>query len=254
MNNPEKYLEHVATKRQSLGAHFAATGVASLAMLEAKMNVTGQEHIPEDGPVIFAANHVSDADAVVLNGYLYLHHRVPTILAKDGLFKPPIIGNYMRGIHALPVARGAGVANLPVLDTALRVLERGDAVMVYPEGSSGRGEDYWPIRGKSGLGYLALHSEAPVIPIAQWGAQNILHRDENGKKRISLLPLRKPVDVVIGEPMSFTPDMLPEGLNDNQQNQAVSDLVMSAITRRLAEIRGESPKGYYASLTDLEVS
>ncbi|MFZ1301844.1 MAG: lysophospholipid acyltransferase family protein [Candidatus Microsaccharimonas sp.] len=243
----EKYLEHVATKRQSFGAHLAATSIAGLAMLEARCDADGQENIPTDGPVIFAANHLSDADAVVLNGYLYLFHRVPTILAKDGLFKPPIVGDYMRGIHALPVARGAGAANVPILDTALRVLDRGDAVMIYPEGSSGRGEDYWPIRGKSGLGYLALNSDAPVIPIAQWGAQNILWRDETGKKRLSLWPPRKPIDISIGEPMHFSAEDFSEELSGNQRNQAVTDLVMNAITKRLATIRGEDPKGYYAN-------
>lgn len=245
----ERYLEHVGEKRQSFGAHLATLAVAGASAIFSKHIVEGEDKVPKDGPVILAANHISYADTVILNAYFYLFQRVPNILVKDNLFKIPVVGSYMKSVHALPVARGQGAGNQPVLDTALKVLDRGDAVMIYPEGTAGRGEDTWPIKGKSGLGHLALESGAPVVPVAQWGAQNIMRRGEDGKQHVSLWPLRKPIDISIGEPLIFSkssPEIQTSEDNHLVQEQIVTDLVMRAITHQLAEIRDEQPKGYYA--------
>lgn len=247
--NPEKYLEHVGQYRQSMAAHLATFALAGAATAFGKHIATGEQNIPKDGPVILAANHVSYADTILLNAYFYLFQRIPNILAKDNLFKPPIIGSYMRAIHALPVARGQGAANQPVLDTALQVLDRGDAVMIYPEGSAGRGEDLWPIKGKSGLGYLALKSSAPVVPVAQWGAQDIVWRGDDGKQHASLWPLRKPIDIAIGEPLIFSETSSETDTATGKRlglEQRITDVVMHKITQQLAEIRSEEPKGYYS--------
>lgn len=244
----EKYLEHIAVDRQSFGAHLATLAVAGSMNAFVRYIPVGGENIPEEGPVIMAANHISYADTVTLNSYLYLYQRVPNILVKDGLLKPPVVGAYMRAVHALPVSRGQGAVNQPVLDTALRILDRGDAVMIYPEAHAGRGDDFWPIRGKSGLGYLALKSGAPVSPIAQWGAQDIMWRGDDGKQHVSLLPPRKKIIVSMGEPMTFHEDMIGK-LDDPDERrfaeQIVTDAVMRQITEQLGVIRGEEPGGYY---------
>lgn len=248
MNN-EKYLDHITHHRQRFDAHVAVLAASAVASIFGKNIATGGENIPAEGPVILAANHISHADTVLLNSYVYLHHRVPNILVKDGLMKAPVIGTFMRGIHALPVARGQGSGNQPTLDTALRILDRGDAVMIYPEGGTGRGEDFWPARGKMGLGYIALNSDAPVVPIAQWGAQDIMSRGDDGKQHVSLWPLRKPMRYNIGEPMSFARDIEEDGVTEGRKlapEQIVTDAVMHRITEQLGVIRGEEPQGYYA--------
>lgn len=245
MNSEEKYLEHLSQHRPSIGGRIATFGAAATMMAAERYIPIGGENIPTEGPVIIAANHISYADTVTLNAYLLMKHRQPNILVKDSLLKIPVIGSFLKSGHVLPIHRGQGAANIPVLDTAVDVLDRGDMVVIYPEGSAGRGEDTWPTRAKSGLGYLALRSGAPVVPVAQWGAQDILWRGEDNKQHIARWPFGKPITINMGEPLTFSAEQFSDDLRDTEKNQIVSDVVMQTITEQLSFIRQEEPKGYY---------
>lgn len=246
MEKEKEYLQHIGEHDVGLAGRVGTLALANFVTSIERFIPMGTENIPADGPAIIAANHISYADTLMLNGYLLRNHRQPHIIVTDGLLNIPVVGSFLRSGHTIPVKRGEGAAaNLPALDTAVKVLDRGDMVVIYPEGGAARGEDRWPIKAKSGLGYIALNSGAPVIPVAQWGSQEIMWRDENRKHRFARWPFGKNIIVNAGKPMTFSREQFPD-MEKNQQNQAVSNAVMSAVTEQLAFIRGEEPKGYYA--------
>jgi 1-acyl-sn-glycerol-3-phosphate acyltransferase len=145
----------------------------------------GQENFPAAGGVILAPNHLSYVDwstiALFTDAY---GHRYPVFMIKSAIFEVPLIGSLMYKVGQLPVYRGRGDAGL-VLKQAEQALAAGACVIVYPEGTATRDPDLWPMVGKTGAARLALTTGAPVIPIAHWGAQDIL---PYGSKKPKLWP------------------------------------------------------------------
>lgn len=144
-----------------------------LARVLFRATVTGRENVPMTGPVILASNHLSFIDSVVIT---LLAPRTVSFLAKDSYFtgkgvKGFLQRSFFRGIGAIPVKRGAGQAAQDALDAGLGILENGDAFAIYPEGT--RSLDGRLYRGKTGVGWLALQSGAPVVPVALSGTQNV---------------------------------------------------------------------------------
>ena len=114
-------------------------------------------------------------------------------MIKSPIFEVKVIGPMMYKFGQLPVFRGRGDAGL-VLKKAEEALRAGACVIVYPEGTASRDPDLWPMVGKTGAARLALTTGAPVVPVAQWGAQEIL---PYGTKKPKLWP-RKTVRMVAG--------------------------------------------------------
>src|SRR5919205_406014 len=123
----------------------------------------GREHIPSGG-VILAANHRSFLDPFVIGCCL---PRPIYFVAKRELFKNPIIGWFLNCMGAFPVRRGE--SDEESVATALALLERGQAVVIFPEGTRIRSGSLG--RPKRGVGRLALQSGAPVVPIALTGTE-----------------------------------------------------------------------------------
>ena len=195
----------------------------------------GQENIPETGGIILAPNHLSYADwptiALFSDGYA---HRYPVFMIKSGIFEVKVIGSLMYKFGQLPVYRGRGDAGL-VLEQAERALRKGDSVIVYPEGTATRDPDLWPMAGKTGAARLALSTGAPVIPIAHWGAQDIL---PYGTKKLHLFP-RKTVRMAAGPPVDLSA-YAGRQLDASTLQAATAD-IMADITALLAKIRQETP-------------
>ncbi len=124
----------------------------------------GREHIPSGG-VILAANHRSFLDPFVIGCCL---PRPIYFVAKRELFKNPILGWFLNCMGAFPVRRGE--ADEESVDTALVLLERGQAVVIFPEGTRIRAGSL--AQPKRGVGRLALQSGAPVVPIAISGSEH----------------------------------------------------------------------------------
>lgn len=201
----------------------------------------GAEHIPRSGPVIFAPNHLSYADWATDMLFFYRNGRYPTALVKSGAFTVPVLGWLLRRLGQLPVHRGEADA-ARVLEEARKRLARGAAVVIYPEGTATRDPDLWPMTARSGVARLALDSGAPVIPVAHWGTDDILHY---GDTKPSFFP-RKTVRTVAGPPVDLSrwtgPRSAGQGRSAPLSAEALSEAtgqIMDDITGLLAGLRGE---------------
>ncbi len=131
-----------------------------------RLSRVGREHIPADGPVIFAANHRSFLDPFVIGT---MARRPIYYVAKEELFRHPFVAWLLNSLGAFPVRRGA--SDQDMLTTAHAILARGDCVVIFPEGTRIRpGSLADPRRG---VGRLALESGAPVVPVAVIGTEAV---------------------------------------------------------------------------------
>jgi 1-acyl-sn-glycerol-3-phosphate acyltransferase len=131
-----------------------------------RMERIGREHVPESGPLIIASNHRSFMDPFVIGMML----RRPTyFVAKAELFDNRFVAWLLSSLGAFPVERGQG--DRDAMTTARQILERGDVVVIFPEGTRTRpGTLGAP---KRGVGRLALETGAPIVPIALIGTEAI---------------------------------------------------------------------------------
>ena len=137
--------------------------------------VEGLHHVPTTGPVIVASNHLSFFDSVVIPVVV---PRKVVFLAKSDYFtgtgvKGTLVRAWFEGLGMLPVDRDDTRAAIASLDTALEVLGKGEAFVIYPEGT--RSRDGRLARGKTGVAWLALTADCPVVPVAVHGTDRPLH-------------------------------------------------------------------------------
>jgi glycerol-3-phosphate dehydrogenase (NAD(P)+) len=131
-----------------------------------RLSRIGREHIPAEGPVILAANHRSFLDPFVIGT---LARRPMYYVAKKELFRQRLTAWFLNSLGAFPVDRGAG--DNEMLETARTILARGDALLIFPEGTRTRPGSLG--RAKRGVGRLALESGAPVVPVAVIGTEAV---------------------------------------------------------------------------------
>ncbi|GII76506.1 1-acyl-sn-glycerol-3-phosphate acyltransferase [Sphaerisporangium rufum] len=206
--------------------------VKTVLYLFTKRDWRGAEHLPRQGGVIIAANHLSWTDPLMLAHYVYDGGRWPVYLAKSGVFDIPVIGSIIRKCKQIPVYRGSTDAarSLRHAEDALR---EGASVIFYPEGTITRDPDHWPMAGKTGVARLALATGVPVIPVAHWGAQELL---PYGGRRPRLFP-RKTFHALAGPPVDLS-RYQGQPMRGKVLQEATAD-IMAAITAQLAELRGE---------------
>lgn len=194
----------------------------------------GGEHLPRTGPFVLVANHYSEIDPIVVALGVWKLGRAPRFLAKASLFKNPVLRFILKNSGQIPVERNVGRGN-DSLAQAKGLVEKGQGVVVYPEGTLTRDPDLWPMRGKSGAVRLALAGDIPVIPMAQWGTQKVMARYS---KKISFFPPKR-IDLLLGEPIDLSAyagkEQSAAALNE------ATDLVMARIAELLGELRGETP-------------
>lgn len=192
----------------------------------------GVEHLPTDRGFIVASNHMTNIDPLTFAHFLWDSGFVPKILAKASLFRVPVVGKVLVATGQIPVHRNTAAAG-ESLRAAVRAVADGDCVAVFPEGTLTRDPDLWPMVGKTGVARLALTTQAPVIPVAQWGPQDLLGRY---KKLLKPVP-RKKVTIVAGPPVVL--DDLYGRPQDNATLREATERVMAAITALLEDVRGE---------------
>jgi 1-acyl-sn-glycerol-3-phosphate acyltransferase len=192
----------------------------------------GREHLGEHGQgIVVAPNHISWFDPLVIAHFLHDNGRPPRFMGKQAVFDIPLVGELIRGAGQIPVSRDKD-PHL-ALAAAEEAIRAGESVVMYPEGTITRDPDVWPMTGRTGALRLALETGAPLVPVAQWGAQSVIAPYTN---ELRLLP-PKLMQVVAGEPLDIddlrgrpvTRELLEEG----------TDRLMDAITGLLEQIRGE---------------
>ena len=197
----------------------------------------GQDKIPQTGGVIFVANHISNADPLALGQYLAFSGRWPRFLAKASLFRYPVLGHILRACGQIPVQRQCA-QSADALLAAVEAVGQGRAVVIYPEGTITHDPGLWPMKGKTGAARIALRTGCPVIPIGQWGAQELMYGREIHFPR--LFP-RKTLRLVAGDPVSL--DDLREMPVTGAVLTDATARIMAAITALVAELRPEPPPG-----------
>jgi 1-acyl-sn-glycerol-3-phosphate acyltransferase len=202
----------------------------SLAMT--RLSVAGAvDEIPREGPVIIAANHASNLDAVVLGSWL-----IPKIgrrfqwLGKKELFAWPVVGYIAShgGVH--PVDRSR--ADVEAYRLAKRILDDGHVLFVFPEGT--RSPDGALQEGRDGVASLALRTGAPIVPVGIAGSDRVWPR---GQK------LPHPggrVTVSVGSPFRLA-DELPADVQKGDAKSQATDLIM----RRIAALLPDRQRGVY---------
>ncbi|ABL82796.1 MULTISPECIES: lysophospholipid acyltransferase family protein [unclassified Nocardioides] len=193
----------------------------------------GGENIPESGGFILALNHVSHVDPLTAAHLVYDHGRLPRYLAKSGLFKSRAGAFFFTAAGQIPVERLTTNA-AGAYEAAVDAVRRGECVVVYPEGTITRDPGGWPMTGKSGAARIALATGCPVIPVGQWGAQQLL---APYGKLPDLFP-RKRIQMRVGPPVDLT-DLLGQPQTTAVVQQA-TDRIMAAITGLVEEVRGET--------------
>ncbi|MCW2760791.1 MAG: 1-acyl-sn-glycerol-3-phosphate acyltransferase [Marmoricola sp.] len=198
-----------------------------------KRNWVDGEKIPATGGCVIAVNHISHLDPMTLGFFLYDHGRLVRYLTKDALFRTPVVKYIVRDAGQIPVRRmSQGAAS--AFDAAVEAVKQGACIGVYPEGTITRDPDGWPMRGKTGAARIALATGCPVIPVGQWGAQEILPAYS---VRPHLFP-RKTTSYKVGDPVDLS-DLVGKPIT-NEVLHAATDRIMAAITALVEELRGET--------------
>ena len=195
--------------------------------------VVGIENIPPTGPAILASNHLSFIDSM----YLPLMIDRPVVFpAKAEYFtaRGPLgrlWAAYLRSTNQLEMDRGGARSAQATLEAAVELLRAGELFGFYPEGT--RSPDGRLYRGRSGIGWLALNSGAPVIPVAMMGTRKMLPPGA---------PLPRPtrIEIRIGKPLEFGH---LAGEPPAKARRVVADEVMRAI----GELSGQEYVHLYAS-------
>lgn len=192
------------------------------------------DKIPETGGCILAFNHISHLDPLTSAHLIYDYGRLPRYLAKSELFKNRWLGKLLTDAGQIPVHRFSSNA-IGAFDAAVAAVKAGECVVVYPEGTLTRDPDLWPMTGRTGAVRIALETEAPLIPVGQWGAHELL---PPYAKRPDLFP-RKHLVMKVGDPVPL------DDLRDLPQTAEVlaqaTERVMGALTDLVAEIRQAEP-------------
>nr|WP_234439937.1 lysophospholipid acyltransferase family protein [Streptomyces bicolor] len=196
--------------------------------------VEGAEHIPGDGPVILAGNHLTFIDSMILP---LVCDRQVFFIGKDeyvtgkGL-KGRAMAWFFTGVGMIPVDRDGGRGGVAALMTGRRVLEEGKVFGIYPEGT--RSPDGRLYRGRTGIARLTLMTGAPVVPFAMIGTDKIQPGGAG-------MPRPRKVTVRFGEAMEFS---RYEGMDrDRYVLRAVTDSVMAEVMR----LSGQEYVDMYAS-------
>jgi 1-acyl-sn-glycerol-3-phosphate acyltransferase len=203
-----------------------------LLMVLTRRDWRGAENLPAEGGFVVATNHVSHVDPLTFAHFLYDNGKLPRFLGKEGLFRLFFVGQVLRGAKQIPVFRESADASR-AFSAAVAAVRAGECVAIYPEATLTRDPDLWPMVGKTGAARVALETGAPVIPIAQWGPQQLL---PPYAKKPHLLP-RPTMHVWAGPPVDL--DDVRDRPVDAVLLREVTERIMAAITSLLEEIRQE---------------
>lgn len=186
-----------------------------------------------DSGIIFAGNHISWFDPFPVAHFMWANNRPPIYLGKESVFKVKVIGSLLRALDQIPVKRNSEDA-ASALGVAVERVNAGEAVVIYPEGTITRDPALWPMKGKTGAIRLALLTGAPLIPFAQWGAQEVIPPYQ---LKLKLFP-RKTMKINVGKPIDLS-KYQGKPITDEMLAIATDEL-MQQIADLLGELRNET--------------
>jgi 1-acyl-sn-glycerol-3-phosphate acyltransferase len=205
-----------------------------LLRLYCRPTIEGLEHVPADGGAIFASNHLAVADSFFLP--LKVPRRITFLAKREYFTEPGILGRikkiFFTGVGQVPVDRSGGSAAQAAMDTAIRLLNEGKLLGIYPEGT--RSPDGRLHKGKTGVARMSLEAGVPVIPVAMIGTDKV---NPIGSR------MWRPhhVHVKIGEPLDFS---RYEGMaGDRFIERSMTDEIMYS----LMELSGQTYVDLYAA-------
>ncbi|MDO7869460.1 lysophospholipid acyltransferase family protein [Nocardioides jiangxiensis] len=195
---------------------------------------SGTPQTPAEGGAIIALNHISQVDPILTTHFMIEHEgRVPSFLAKESLFRNRWVGWWFRATDHVPVDRSAGGLSI---GPAVEAVRKGAVILAYVEGTITRDPDGWPVTAKTGTARIALETGAPVIPVAQWGAQELMPA-YSGRLRVRLWN-QPEVAFRIGSPVDLS-DLVGRQADPVAVAEATGR-IMQAIVAELEVLRGES--------------
>jgi 1-acyl-sn-glycerol-3-phosphate acyltransferase len=189
--------------------------------------------LPKTGGVLVVANHISNFDPPVVAHFLIWSGRWPRALGKSEIWKVPVLGWLATACGQIPVERNTSRARNSLVH-AEEALAAGECVLIYPEGTRTADPDLWPMTARPGASRLALKTGCPVIPLGQWGAQEVMP----GRKLTwpRFFP-RKTMHFRVGAPVDLS-DLA--GHVDAVAVGEANERIMAAITALVSDIRGEA--------------
>jgi 1-acyl-sn-glycerol-3-phosphate acyltransferase len=224
----------VTNDQESAPYRFARTILRPLLTVVTQREWSGQEQVPATGGCVLASNHLSHFDPLSMAHFVNDSGRAPRFLAKAELFDVPVVGGIISGAGQIKVERATRDAAQAFVH-AVDAVNAGECIVIYPEGTLTRDPDLWPMTGKTGAARIALTTGCPVIPVAQWGPQDVL---APYSKWLRILPRRTmhihagpPVDLDEFRDRPVTADLLRDA----------TSAIMVAITAQLVAIRHETP-------------
>lgn len=163
-------------------------------LLGQRFELTGTEHVPREGGVLLAYNHIGYVDFVYGGLAANPSRRLVRFMAKRELFAQRGLGSLMRSMHHIEVDRGAGEASFR---TAVRYLQDGEAVGIFPEATISRAMELKEF--KTGAVRIAAEAGVPLVPVVLWGTQRMVTKDhERDFSRGKTIAIR------VGQPMHPT--------------------------------------------------
>ena len=199
--------------------------------------------MPATGGLVIVANHISNVDPLSLGQFITFSGRWPRFLAKASSSSRCRCRPILNALRPDPGARQSAGRRTPWSRRPTAV-ERGQRRDHLPGRNDHRDPDLWPMVGKTGAARIALQTGCPVIPIGQWGAQDVMYG-----KRIhfpKLLP-RKTLRLIVGDPVPLDDLRRRPGHRRPTLRQA-TDRIMDAITALVAELREAEPPGRSATI------
>ena len=198
-----------------------------------KFTVTGEENLPTEGGFLLVSNHLSNVDPLCLCWYFMKRNTAVRFLAKKSMFSVPVFGWIIKGMGLIPVNRDSNPS--AVLAPTREALTAGEVVGIYPEGTLTRDPDQWPMEFKSGAARLALDTGVTVIPLSQWGPQDIMA--PYNAKGMDMRPSRR-ISYHFGAPVDLSDLIGPAGSEDHDAVNAATARILQAVREGVGQLRG----------------
>jgi 1-acyl-sn-glycerol-3-phosphate acyltransferase len=210
---------------------FGLVVVGAAARVLFRIRVAGVDHVPVEGPVLVASNHVSVLDGVALALVIAQRRsRMTRFLTAAEFFRKPIYAWALRLYRQIPIRRGEGDEG--ALDEAVRTVREGALAGIFPEGKVNPSPEGPLQRGRTGVARVALATGAPVVPVGIWGTQHRWPRSGLRWER----PFRTTIDLEFGAPVMGEGD--PDSPEDTQRlTEVVMERIAEGVDRARAAVR-----------------